>query len=202
MISCEHSLNIKYTRVILAGVCCILLGGEIFSKQNDQLSVDIQTLFTASGWMGDGEYGQKYIHFSGSDTTAPHSPPSSIKVIYTFGPSRWAGVYWQNEPDNWGEKPGANYSGKQKLTFWARGLTGKEVVEFKAGGINNSTKNYRDSFGLTIGRQNLTKEWKQYEINLSTANLNSVIGAFCWVASADYNPGKQMTFFLDDIILQ
>ena len=205
MIAREHPLHVAFTRVILAGICSLMfLEGGVFAQRNEKLTVDIQTLFTPSGWMGDGEYGRKYIDFSGSDTTAPHSPPSSAKVTYTFGPSRWAGIYWQNEPDNWGDKPGANYSGKKmsKLTFWARGETGNEVVEFKSGGIDNSTKKYRDSFVVTIGRQSLTKKWKQYEINLSTANLNSVIGAFCWVASADYNSGKQMTFYLDDIVLQ
>ncbi len=205
MIAREHYSQVASTSVILAAVSSfMLLGGWVFAQQHERRTVDIQTFFTPSGWIGDGEYGRKYIDFSGSDTTGPHSPPSSVKVTYTFGPSRWAGIYWQNEPDNWGDKPGANYSGKKlsKLTFWARGETGNEVVEFKAGGIDNSTKKYRDSFVVTMGRQSLTREWKQYEINLSSANLNSVVGAFCWVASADYNIGKHVTFYLDDILLE
>lgn len=167
-------------------------------------TVNIQESFSPSGWMGDGEYGRKYIEFSGVDTSTPHSPPTSVKVTYTFGTNRWAGLYWQNQPNNWGDQPGRNLSGKKgaKLTFWARGEVGNEVVEFKAGGISNKTKEYRDSFVATSGRQLLSREWKKYEIDLSHANLSSVIGGFCWVASSDYNRGKQVTFYLDDIVIE
>ena len=173
-------------------------------QQTAKIRVDVENLFTASGWMGDGEYGRKYIDFSGASTENPHSPPTCIKFTYTFGRTRWAGVYWQNNPDNWGDKPGNNYSKKgfSKVTFWARGETGTEVVEFKAGGIDNRTKKNRDSFEVTLGRVTLTKEWKQYQIDLSGADLSSVIGGFCWVASADYNSAEKITFFLDDIFLE
>jgi hypothetical protein len=189
----------------IAIACCLPFGvGNVMGEEHATSTVDIQTVFTPSGWMGDGEYGRKYIDFSGADTSLPHSPPSSVKVTYTFGPSRWAGICWQNEPDNWGDKPGANLSGRKlsKLTFWAKGEAGNEVVEFKAGGIGSATKKYHDSFATTIGRQSLTKEWKGYEIDLSTVDLSSVIGAFCCVVSADYNPGKRLTFYLDDMVLQ
>lgn len=55
---------------------------------------------------------------------------------------------------------------------------------------------------MTIGRQALSKVWKKYEIDLSKVDLNSVIGAFCWVASADYNAGNRVSFFLDDIYFE
>lgn len=166
--------------------------------------VDIQTLFTPSGWMGDGEYGHKYISFSGAEMKITHSPPTSIKITYTFGPARWGGIYWQNKPDNWGDQAGNNYAkmGLSRLTFWAKGETGAEVVEFKTGDIANPQKQYRDSFGGSTGRLILQKEWKKYQINLSDADLKSVIGGFCWVASADYNQSKTITFYLDDIVLE
>jgi hypothetical protein len=173
-------------------------------QQTAKIGVDIENLFTASGWMGDGEYGRKYIDFEGASRENPHSPPTCVKVTYTFGPTRWAGVYWQNKPDNWGDKPGSNYSKKgfSKVTFWARGERGTEVVEFEAGGVDNQTKKYRDSFEVTLGRVPLTKDWKQYQIDLSGADLSSVIGGFCWVASADYNSAEKITFFLEDIFLE
>jgi len=173
-------------------------------QQAGRTGVDIHALFPASGWMGDGEYERKYINFLGDSTDNPHTPPTAIKITYRFGPTRWGGLYWQNEPDNWGDKPGNNYSnsGLSRLTFWARGATGTEVVEFKAGGIDNPKKKYRDSFRATIGRVTLSKEWRQYHIDLSGADLSSVIGGFCWVASADYNSARQVAFFLDDILLQ
>jgi hypothetical protein len=196
-------------RTMVAGTIVLLMsllgiGSSAHNQQTERTRIDIQTLFPASGWMGDGEYGRKYIDFSGANTENPHSPPTSIKITYTFGPTRWGGIYWQNEPDNWGDKPGINYANKgfSKITFWARGETGTEVVEFKAGGIDNPTKKYRDSFRVTIGRVTLSKEWRQYQIDLANADLSNVIGGFGWVASADYNPAKKVTFFLDDILLE
>jgi hypothetical protein len=166
--------------------------------------VDIQNLFTASGWMGDGQSGTKYLNFEGASRENPHSPPTCIKITYRFGPARWAGIYWQNKPDNWGDKSGENYSKKgfSMVTFWARGETGTEIVEFKAGGIVNAAKSFHDSFEVTLGRVALTKEWKQYRIGLSGADLSSVIGGFCWVANADSNSAKKITFFLNDIFLE
>jgi hypothetical protein len=193
------SLYIASTSALL-----ITLGASAIGQRTDRRHIDIQNLFTPSGWMGDGEYGRKYIDFSESDQTNPHSSPSSIRVTYTFGPKRWGGLYWQNQPDNWGDKPGFDYSNKgfSKLTFWARGATGGEVIEFKVGGIDDPRKKYRDSLAVTTGRVTLTKTWTQHTIDLTHTNLSSVIGGFCWVASADYNARGEMTFYLDDIAME
>lgn len=197
-------------RTIVAGTAVLLMsllgrGSPADGQQTERTRIDIQNHFPASGWMGDGEYGRRYIDFSGANREKPHSPPTSIKITYSFGPiHRWGGIYWQNEPDNWGDKPGNNYSkkGLSKITFWARGETGTEVVEFMAGGIDNPKKKYRDSFRVTTGRVTLPQKWQQYQIDLSNADLSSVIGGFGWVASADYNSAKEITFFLDDILLE
>jgi hypothetical protein len=174
------------------------------SKTGGEPYVDIQNLFVPSGWMGDGLYGSKYIYFTESEGNNPHSPPTCTKVTYTFGPKRWAGVYWQNKPNNWGDEPGNNYAGKgyARVSFWARGETGKEVVEFKSGMIKDDAKRYSDSFGESAGRIALTKDWKHYTIDLANSDLKSVIGGFCWVASGDYNSGSSVTFFIDDIVLE
>ena len=201
-------MNYYFFRVIfIISIVWILLFhmNSLSYSQDQKLNrIDIEKLFTPSGFMGDGEYGRKYINFLGADKTTFHSPPSSIKITYTFGPTRWGGIYWQNKPDNWGDKPGNNYSGKgfSKITFWARGEEGDEVVEFKAGGIDNQNKKYRDSFEETIGRIPLSREWKLYQIDLSNADLGSVIGGFCWVASTEYNSNNTIIFYLDDIFLE
>jgi hypothetical protein len=177
---------------------------DVSSSEQRKKKIDIENQFTTSGWMGDGQYGRKYVQFDGANTTNPHSGSTSIQISYTFGPTRWAGIYWQNKPDNWGDEPGEDYSkaGVSKVTFWARGDKGTEVVEFKAGGIKRSGAPHRESFEATIGRVRLTKDWTKYEVDLSSADLKSVIGGFCWVASADYNPGKSMTFFIDGIVME
>lgn len=185
--------------------CTLLIISSFVSGQTiEEKRIDIQKIFTPSGWMGDGEYGRKYITFSGTSVENPHSPPTSIKISYIFGPTRYAGLYWQNKPDNWGDKQGNNYSKKgfKKLIFWARGETGTEVVEFKAGGISNAKKPYKDSFEEKVGRVSLSNDWKQYTIDLESANLSCVIGGFCWVASSDYNNQRSIIFYIDDIYLE
>ncbi len=181
----------------------ILFVNNAFTQERseEKPKLDIQNMFIASGWMGDGEYGRKYIEFDGAFETSPKSQPTCIKIQYTFGPRKWAGIYWQNKPDNWGAKQGNNYSKKgfSKVTFWAKGETGKEVVEFKAGGIRDSKLTYHDSFEETVGRVTLSKEWKQYSIDLESADLSSVIGGFCWVTSSDYNKQKTIVFYIDEI---
>lgn len=164
---------------------------------------DIWSKFTASGWMGDGESQKvKYLHLFEAWKTNPHSTPLCIKITYTPGPVGWAGIYWQNKPDNWGDKPGENFQriGYKKLTFWARGENGGEVVEFKGGGIDarKEGKTYIDSFEVSSGKVVLDKNWKQYTLDLDGKDLSSVIGGFCWVASSTANP-EGLTFYLDDI---
>ena len=109
------------------------------------------------------------------------------------------GIYWQFPEDNWGEKPGRNLFEAKKLTFQAKGETGDEIVEFNTGGIQGLR--YEDSFEKTLGRIKLSKEWKQYEIDLTDQKLSSVIGAFVFVASKDANPNG-LTFYIKEIYFQ
>ena len=161
---------------------------------------DVWSNFTASGWMGDGERGTKYINFIESSDENPHSSPYCVRIQYLPGPIGWAGIYWQNRPDNWGDLRGENFSdsGYTKITFWARGEKGDEVVEFKAGGIDAPGKRHKDSFEVSIGKKILSNEWEQFIINLKDKDLSNVIGGFCWVASISSNPSG-LTFYLDDI---
>lgn len=165
--------------------------------------LDVTSRFVASGWMGDAEQGKKYVQLNEASKENPHTAPSCIKVIYSPGPTGWGGLHWQNKPDNWGDQPGENLTqaGYRKITFWARGQNGGEVVEFKAGGIRTAGKPYQDSFEANLGRTTLEKDWKPYTIDLANKDLTSVIGGFCWVASQTAN-SKGLTFYLDDIVFQ
>lgn len=152
--------------------------------------------YIPSGWMGD--YGD--IKFDDKAMDQPHGGSTSIKIVYsnkaTQG-ARWAGVYWQNPPNNWGTRPGGyDLTGAKKLTFWARGENGGErIEEFKMGGINGE---YSDSDSAGIGPVVLTTEWQQFTIDLEGKDLSSIIGGFCWATNLDVNPDGA-TFYLDDI---
>lgn len=172
--------------------------------QSQSSSFDVASRFTPSGWMGDGEEGaDRYIKQNEAWKDNPHSTPKCIKIVYSPGPNGWGGICWQNKPDNWGDKPGEDFrqAGYNKLTFWARGETGDEVVEFKAGGTDAAGKPYKDSFEVTTGKIQLDKEWKQHTLDLDAKKLSSVIGGFCWVAAKTSNP-EGATFYLDDIFYE
>ncbi len=152
--------------------------------------------FVPSGWMGD--YGD--LKYNDKFTTNPHSGSTCIQITYsgkaTQG-ARWAGIYWQNPPNNWGTRPGGyDLTGAKKLTFWARGDKGGErIEEFKTGGI---TGEYADSDVAGIGPVVLTTEWQQFTIDLEGKDLSSISGGFCWATNLDAAP-EGCTFYLDDI---
>ncbi len=168
--------------------------GKYFSIYGDGKSPDNH--FAPSGWMGD--YGD--LKINDKFLTNPHSGTTSIQIVYsnkaTQG-ARWAGIYWQNPPNNWGTRPGGfDLTGASKLTFWARGEKGGErIEEFKIGGI---TGEYPDSDVAGIGPVILTTEWTKYEISLEGKDLTSISGGFCWAGNLDGNP-EGATFYLDDI---
>lgn len=152
--------------------------------------------YIPSGWMGDvGD-----IKFNDSYKDNTQSGYTCIEVGYTGKYSQnagWSGVYWQHPANNWGMiKGGYDLTGATKLTFWARGKEGGEVIsEFKMGGISGE---YSDSDSASIGPIELTGSWKQYTIDLEGMDLSYINGGFCWVISKIYND-QGCTFYLDEI---
>jgi hypothetical protein len=155
--------------------------------------------FTPSGYMPNGEC----LNMRDAWQENCKEGKSCIKVIYDVACSlqsrQWAGVYWLNPADNWGDRKGGyNLTGAKKLVFWARGETGGEqVAEFKMGGIGQA-RDFPDSDTAGIGPVLLSREWRQYSIDLQGKDLSYISGGFAWVASVRDNP-QSCTFYLDDI---
>ncbi len=124
-----------------------------------------------------------------------------IEIIYdrecSLKDQKWAGIYWLNPANNWGnQKGGFNLSGAKKLTFWAKGKKGGErIEEFKIGGI---TGDYPDTDMAMIGPVVLTNEWQQYTIDLRGKDLSYISGGFSWATNVDVN-SESCTFYLDNI---
>ncbi|MBU1044498.1 MAG: hypothetical protein KJ915_08910 [Candidatus Omnitrophica bacterium] len=155
--------------------------------------------YIPSGWMGD--YGD--IKMDLNCTENPHSGKNCIEFNYSAKGKQganWAGIFWQNPANNWGEKKGGfDLRGAKKLTFWAKGKVGDErIMEFKTGGISG---NYPDSDSVGIGPIDLTVDWQQYTIDLTDVDLSYINGGFCWATNADSNP-EGAVFYLDDIIYE
>ena len=156
---------------------------------------DSKNHYTPSGWVGDYDA----IRREESEENS-HSGSTCLKFTYTAKTSQgagWAGVYWQSPVNNWGEvKGGYDLRGAQKITFWAKGEEGGEIINrFGIGGIGG---NYPDSATREIGPIYLKKEWKQYKIDLSGLNLSCVSGGFYWMTDKQSCP-EGIVFYLDDI---
>lgn len=166
-----------------------------------QAPFELSTYFSASGWMGDGEKSAARIQFD-SDFAGKRRPGDSdgrcVKITYQPGDVGWAGVLWQYPDKNWGDQPGKKIIGASRITFWAAGEKGAEVVQFKAGGTADATRPYSDSFEAATAFTALTSGWRRYTIDLGDMNLSNVISGFGWIAKQSANP-EGLTFYLDDI---
>lgn len=144
-----------------------------------------------SGWMGD----TAALTIDPKCTTNPHTGSTCMKCAYRGG-DQFIGVAWQSPPNDWGNLPGGfNLKGATKLTFWARGQDGGEVVSFKFGILGSDAK-YHDSDHGELPDVSLTKDWKQYSIDLSGKDLSCIKTGFVWAMAAHSTP---VTFYLDDI---
>jgi hypothetical protein len=146
-----------------------------------------------------GDYGDIRLDDHWVPKGSPYAKPV-VRITYTAEGKEnngWAGLYWQNPPNNWGSRPGGfNLNGARRLVFKARGEKGGEVVdEFKVGGISGD---YADSGSASNGPVTLAKDWKEYEIDLKGQELSSISGGFCWTMSREQNPNGAV-FYLDDI---
>lgn len=157
------------------------------------------------------------VEMNGSWTDNPHSGATAIRC--EFQPSgSFGGFYLQNGTltgtqtapvTNFGTVPnaGIDLTGAVALTFWARGATGNEKIDFFVGGVGYDATNnvpiapYPDSSPRTppVGSlTTLSSTWQKYSIDLRGRPMNYVLGGFGWVADTAHNPNGAV-FFLDDI---
>ena len=154
--------------------------------------------FVPSNYRGDsGDIGLEM-----SCNESPHSGLDCIRINYSVSGSsgaRWAGINWVYPAHNNGNLRGLQdvFTGARRLTVWARGMNGGEIAEFGMGGIAGG---FSDSVrpAVSTGFVTLSKDWKQYSIDLTSKNLSQVICGFYWKTDAMSNPSG-CTIYLDDI---
>lgn len=154
--------------------------------------------YAPSGWMGDtGD-----LKINQGFTENVQDGKTCIEVTYSAKGTQgagWAGIFWQYPPNNWGSKKGYTLTGAKKLTFWAKGaIGGEKIAEFKVGGI---TGDIPDTDSSTIGPIELTKEWKQYTIDLTDKDLSNICGGFAIAMSKDDN-ANGAKIYLDEIMFE
>jgi hypothetical protein len=158
--------------------------------------------FVPTGWMGDGEAGEKYVRVDEKSQDTPHSMPSCTMCVYTPDAKGvgWAAVAYQYPANNWGEKPGKDLSGAGyiRVTFWARGSKGGERIGFKTLGHTRPQAKFPSASEVDLGFITLTNSWKQYSIDIKGKDLSNVVCALAWVVRQADHAGK-VVFYLDDI---
>jgi len=147
-------------------------------------------------WIASGYEGNNgAIKMDEASTDHPHSGDTCLKVSYEAS-DNWAGVVWQDPANDWGNQPGGlDVTGAKKLTFWARGAKGGEVVSFSFG-ILGVDKKYHDTATGEIKDVHLNSSWTQYSIDLSGKDLSRIKTGFVWIATGQ---GAPIDFYLDDI---
>ena len=152
------------------------------------IAESVSPCWTPSGWMGD----TSFITFDAAWKTNPHSGATCTKCEFRKSDG-WGGVVWQSPGNDWGDAVGGwNLAGAGKLVVWARGELGGEEVSFSFGLIG-ADKPWHDTAKDSL-KVKLTREWTQYEINVSGKDLSRIKTGFCWIV------GRQTaTFYLDDV---
>jgi hypothetical protein len=144
-----------------------------------------------SGWTASDMHA---LHMDEKCTVQPHAGDVCMKCQFTDSQG-WAGIIWQSPANDWGDKFGGyNISGASKLTFWARGETGGEIVNFRLGVIKD--KKFNDTASASLENVKLTTHWKQYSIDLTGKDLSDIKTGFSWGVAA---AGSPITFYLSQV---
>jgi hypothetical protein len=147
--------------------------------------------FAPSGWMGNAGA----IRMEEDSREAPHAGETCLRCEYA-ATSDWGGVVWQSPPNDWGDLAGGwDLSGAKRLTFWARGEKGTEVVTFQFG-LLGADKPFPDSTRGELRDVHLTTEWQEYSIDVGGLDLRRIKTGFAWVVAGATGPA---VFYLDDI---
>jgi hypothetical protein len=181
---------IEKMRMIISLVGIMLLAGA------GSAQIEATSIFSPSGTIGD--YGD--VGIDEASAKNPHSPPSCIELTYSAAQSQgagYAGLCWQYPDSNLGDQPGYNLEGMTRLTFFAKGSLGGENAEFFVGGGRGDSLSPSRSTGTVT----LSQEWQQYSIDVSGADMSSVVSGFCWRSEKGQNP-LGCTIYIDDVFYE
>jgi Glycosyl hydrolases family 2, TIM barrel domain len=148
--------------------------------------------YIPSGWMGD----IKAIQLDPAWTDRPQSGKTCLRCKFNANKG-WGGVAWQNPPNDWGDRAGGyDLTRAKKLTFFARGEQGGEIVSFEFGVIRHNKK-FADTGEGRLEKVVLGKEWQRYEIPITNQDLTRIKTGFVWTVASR---GQPVVFYLDNIL--
>ena len=147
----------------------------------------------------------------------PYSGSSCIRCEQITHEGDWGGWLFlngylhegSNVPelnDGTADGQGLDLSGAERLTFFARGERGGEQVEFFTCGFGyNSEWNVQvvpfpdSSMKRSTGVVTLTREWTQFSIDLSSADMSSIVCGFGYVLKGNAPGNREKVCYLDEI---
>jgi hypothetical protein len=157
--------------------------------------LDISSAYPATENVG----AKRRIHLEKASAGDAHSPPDAWKIEFEKT-GDFGGICWKNRLGNEGEAPGDDLSGAgyRRISFWAKGTSGGETAEFRAGGLGDLKTRHRDSFDVTAGKIKLNANWNEYSIYVNDVDLSSVMTVFCVLLHREDN-AEGAVIYLDDI---
>ena len=175
---------------------------------SEMVSIRLDALAIPAGWMSGQSSPVSFLSL-GASLDDCHTGTDCLQITYRSGGVS-GGIFWwplscgaSGTRNAWDRVRGGTcginvlavggFSAVNRLTFWARGDRGGEVVEFKIGAVD-----ILPSPGRSLGKVTLTSAWEQHEIDLEGIDLTNAIGLFAWIAADDANP-QGAVFYLDDI---
>jgi hypothetical protein len=181
-------------QILVAGKCTAISADAGGGDPLISLPLTVDTYFGPGGYMGDGAM-PGGITAGACPQRAGEMKGMCHRFTWMPGALMWAGVYWQNPPLFWGDKPDMGLrvaSGAKQVTFWAWGAQGGERVSFAAGYGDMST----DGFKRTLDNVVLTTTPTMRIIDLTGITYARVGGGFAWTSADSTTP---VTFMVDDI---
>jgi hypothetical protein len=175
-------------------------GGSGSTDMPSPLPFVVDSLFVASGFMGDGETAGP-ITQDDNMTCMASRPPGSVghchKFTYTPSTKMWGGVYWQYPVGNWGATPGKRIAaGATKVTFYAAGAAGGESIKFIVGGMSGMANSDTVNANVSVV---LTTTPMPYIVDLTGQTYDAVLGGFGWTAEAPAGSTAPISFTVDSI---
>ena len=144
-----------------------------------------------SGWMGAVEH----LSLDGSQSRVVHEGDAAVHIRYD-GRFGWAGIAWQDPPNNWGDRDGGrDLRGATALELWARGEYGGERVSFGVG-LLGKDRAFPDSGIARLDDIELTQDWRRYRVPLRGIDLSSIRTGFVVTLTGRATP---VTVYLDSI---
>jgi len=144
-----------------------------------------------SGWMG----GVEHLALEGDQADVVHEGDAAVRIRYV-GRFGWAGIAWQDPPNNWGDRDGGHdVRGATALELWARGEYGGERVSFGVG-LLEQDRAFPDSGIAKVEGIVMTREWQRYRVPLKGRDLSRIRTGFVVTLTGRETP---VTIYLDSI---